>query len=175
MSFKPNWIKKEKLKIKKGDIIINDYYNYAKFPNYDILKNFVFSFNPHLHIFNELPHVGLSCILKFDIDNKKAKLTDSQLVELLHELIQNVKYATCSNDDLEYIILTSCNNKQNSFHLFFPTLRISAASHQQTVIFIYFKDIILKFNSLYQFDIIDGGIYGKTLFRMSYCTKHNEN
>ena len=80
MSFQPNWIKKEKLKIEKGDIIISDYYNYAKFPNYDILENYVFSLNPHLRVFNELQHDGLSCILKFDIDDKKAKLTDSQLM-----------------------------------------------------------------------------------------------
>ena len=139
------------------------------------VKNYIFSLNPHLRVFNELQHDGLSCILKFEIDDKKSKLTDSQLDELLHELIQNVKYATCSNDDLEYIILTSCNNKQNSFHLLFPTLYISSASHQQIVIFTYFKDIITKFNSLYQFDIIDKGIYGKTLFRMPYCTKHKQN
>ena len=36
MSFQPNWIKKQELKIEKGDITMSDYYNYAKFPNYDI-------------------------------------------------------------------------------------------------------------------------------------------
>ena len=118
---------------------------------------------------------GLACMLKFDIDDKNAILTDSQLDELLYDLIQNVKYATSLNDDLEYIILMSCDNKQNLFHLTSPTLYISSASQQQTVIFTLFKYIIIKFNSLYQFDIIDKGIYGKTLFRMPYCTKHNEN